>query len=135
MFLKISWNSQYLSTWVFFPTQLQAWPTILLQKRLQHIYEFFKKTYFVKLLRTAASGFWTHSNSISEMWFKNSFYKILSETVRKGIFFVIELQPFWTYLQYNDWSGLDEIICFSTGCQHQRTVARRKSFLWKCTCF
>ena len=135
MFLKISWNSRYLSTWVFFPTQLQAWPTILLQKRLQHIYEIFKKTYFVKLLRTAASEFWTHSNSISEIWFKNSFYKILSETVRKGIFFCNQVTTILNLFAIQWLKCTWRNNMFFCGCQHRRTVARRKSYLWKCTYF
>ena len=40
---------------------------------------------------------------------KTIFDKISNKTARKELF-IIKLEPFWIYLQRNNWSAIDEII-------------------------
>ena len=121
MFLKISSISQENTcTGISFLIRFQAWPTNLLQKRLPHSCEIFKKTNSVEQLQIASSGFWRRFISIFENSSENNFDKISSEAARKAVFCHQVLDLFWIYLRYCEWSALDEPMFFSIGFQHHQ---------------
>ena len=110
MFLKVLWSSlENTCTGVTFSMRLQAWPTSLLQKRLQHKGETFKTLILKNTCEWGLLDFEYVLCRSLKIHLKTIFDKMSSETGRKELF-ITKLELFWIYLQCNNWSAIDEII-------------------------